>query len=169
MSLHPDVRLIAWNVGYEMWMFSEAVGEYHTGIRHAKRFQHNLLMESVLMHARVIHEFMFTKPNPKHPQDVRAVQFFDDPKQWKADKSKSCPFVTDNLDRMNRSLQHLSYDRVRYGQNPWDIRTIASVIQAIWGFFLSSLPEERKRWLDWALEGQSKDDKAWFLRKVGTK
>jgi hypothetical protein len=169
MALHADAKASAWNVGYEMWMFSNAVGKYSTSLRHSQRFQHNLLLESVLVHARVICEFMFGKLNSKYPEDVRAVQFFDDPKQWKPDKSRLCPFLMDNLERMNRSLQHISFDRIRYGRNPWDIRKIAIEIQAVWDYFLRQLPEERKQWFHLALEGQRKDDKSWFLKHVGLK
>ena len=167
MAMHAKAKRVAWDVGYEMWIFSEAVQAYSPAVRRSERFQHNLLLESVLLHARVIYEFLFTPCKRKYPEDVRAVQFFDDPEQWKPDKSKLCPFLTDNLDRMNRSLQHLSYDRVEYAPNPWDIQTVASEIRAAWDYFLSQLPEDQTQWFHWAVEAQRKHDSQWFLRKVG--
>ena len=167
MALHPKAKEIAWHIGYEIWFFNTAVEAYSPALRRKQRFQHNLLLESVLVHARVLYEFLFTPPSSKHPKDARAVQFFDNPKQWKPDKSKLCPFLTDNLGRMNRSLQHISYDRIAFGPNLWKIGTVASEIHTAWDYFVSELPEEQKQWLHWALEGQRKDDKRWFLRKVG--
>ena len=169
MARHAEAKRIAWSVGYEMWIFSEAVRAYSPALRRSERFQHNLLLESVLVHARVIYEFLFKRYNSKYPKDVRAVQFFDNPKQWKPDKSKLCPFLTDNLERMNRSLQHLSYDRITFGRNAWEIGTVASEISTAWDYFLSQLPEEQTQWLLSALEGQRKDDEEWFLREVDSK
>jgi hypothetical protein len=167
MATHADAKQIAWNVGYEMWIFSEAVREYSPALRDSERFRHNLLLECVLLHARVIYEFLFTPYNKKYPEDVRAVRLFDDPEQWKPDKSQLCPYLTDNLDRINRSLQHLSYDRIAFGRNPWDIHRVAAEIHTAWNFFLRQLPQDQMEWFNRAVEGQRKDDKQWFLSKVG--
>ena len=167
MVAHHELKQIAWNVGYDIWMFSEAVQAYSPALRGHNRFQHNLLLESVLMHARVIYEFLFAPYNSKYPKDVRAVRFFDTPEQWKPNRFELCPFLTDNLERMNRSLHHLSCDRIAFGRNPWNIPTVASEIRTAWDYFLSQLPREQTQWLHWALEGHRKDDRRWFLRKVG--
>lgn len=154
MSVHLKAEQIAFHVCYEYWMFSEAVKQYSPALRRNQRFQHNLLLESILLHARVIYEFLFSKP--KYADDVRSKDFFVSPNQWKPDKSKLrllCNPKT--LERIHRSLPHLSYDRLNYDKNPgWSIGSVAKDIQEAWDYFLRELPDERRQWFHSALQRQ---------------
>ncbi len=122
MTIHPQAKQVAWHVGYEIWIFSEGVRSYNPGIRGSQRFQHNLILESILVHARVIYEFLFIKP--KRPDDVRTEDVFDDPIRWSPNKSELCPFLAENLVRLNRSLQHLSFGRLKFSPNLWDVQAM---------------------------------------------
>lgn len=146
---------------------------YNSNLRRSQRLQHNLFLEAGLLHARVVWEFLFggkvrTDRSGHELPDVRAFHFFDDSHCWKPDKTKLCPFLAKNLDRLHRSLAHISYDRITYGKNgnPWSIGTVITEIQTAWQYFLGQLADERKRWFDFALEGQQRDDKRWYQSKV---
>ncbi|MCE5267231.1 MAG: hypothetical protein LLG00_05040 [Planctomycetaceae bacterium] len=166
MSLHQDAKKIAWHVAYEVWMFSASVDALNETRQNGSRATRNAHLEAILLHARVIHEFMFTKVNPKYPDDVRAANFLDDPAGWPPDQTKLCPFLATNLERLNRSLHHISFDRLKFRRNLWDYETVASEIRAVWKYFLTSLPADRKRWLELALEAQTSHNEQWYLSAV---
>jgi hypothetical protein len=160
VPVDPKAEEIAYHVCYEYWMLSEAAKRYRTALRRSDRFQHNMLLEAVLLHGRVICEFLFKPINKKYPNDVRAIHFFDSPKQWKSDKLEALRqslFPAELLERIDRSLAHLTYDRLKPGARGWHVRAVAGTIQKAWNHFLEQLPKERRQWFDVALQCQQSD------------
>ena len=86
----------------------------------------NALLESLLIHARVLQEFL-TAAKGKHPDDVLAVQFVPD---WEANLQV---VVGDLVVRMHKQLAHLSLARER--KQSWPIIQIADDILEEMGRF----------------------------------
>ena len=106
MALHPKAKEIGKHVGYEFWMFNESVRRLDREPRQPGYFEHCVVLESALLHGRVLYEFLFKKINPKYPNDVRAQHFFDDPRQWKA-RADQFPFPPGfSPVRLDRALAH---------------------------------------------------------------
>jgi hypothetical protein len=166
--MHPQAKQIVWDVAYEVWFFTQAIGSFSCGSRRRQRFQYNLTLESILLHARVIYDFLFKEPCSGRP-DVSAADFFDRPEHWKPNARILCPFLTDknNRERINRALAHLSYDRIQHTGAGWPVGQIGTEIENAWGFFLGQLAEEQRRWFDCASKAQEKDDRDSFLDSVG--
>lgn len=75
--------------------------------------------EVILLHTRVIYEFLFLRRSPQHPDDVRAFDYLsgnakDD---WEINHvtlvKKLCPTIEKDWDRLNKKLFHLSYERIQ--------------------------------------------------------
>jgi hypothetical protein len=150
MAIHPKAKEIAPHVHYELWMLTESIRRLWMLQREpaVDEFQKNLFIEAILTHARVIHEFLFSKRREKFPQDVRAAQFFEGAGDWSPDQSALCPYFNKtNLDRLQRSVHHLSYDRLVYEENKlWNFGALGRDIVNAWNTFFSQLPKERQAW-----------------------
>jgi hypothetical protein len=89
------------------------------------------LLESFLMHIRVICAFLFAKVekrnNRKYPVykgDIRAEDFFDHPVRWQPQPNQ---FLDDTCARINKALAHLTEDRLNK-QEQWDILRIYNTV-----------------------------------------
>jgi len=145
MPVHCQAQQIAPHVAYEVESFFKAIqGLETTGAGDATEM--NQRIETALMHARVVYEFLFVPARPNCP-DVSARDFFDHPSQWTAERKALCPYLTERKERLNRSVPHLSYDRLKYEQDEeWDLRKVATEIADGWESFLNQLPDERRSW-----------------------
>lgn len=151
MAMDEDLQRMAKHVDYERWMFVEAIRQLASEPRLCEHFQHCLLLEAALTHARVLHEFLFRPISPKYPKDVRAGHFFDNPDQWnpKQPEIAKLDFLRDDYsrDRVDKALAHLSTERLEFDANPnWELGAIANGFQTAWQYFLCQLPEERRIW-----------------------
>lgn len=85
---------------------------------------HDVYLESFLIHARVIHEF-FVPRKPSHPDDVRAWQICED---LKISNTKACGHPVLDCEvatRINKQLAHPTMTRVK-AKLPFPIREIAT-------------------------------------------
>ena len=145
MAVHPNAQRIANDVAYEVESFFQSLQrlERHLG---ADAVDDNQRLENVLLHARVIYDFLFVAPRNKHP-DVSALHFFDNTGQWSGNPNTLCPYLTQRRERLNRSVPHLSYDRIAFESNKaWDLHTVATEIKNAWEFFLKQLAPARRQW-----------------------
>jgi len=101
-----------------------------------------LLLEDFLLHARVLCDFLFTKPIS---DDVSAKDFFDNPNEWEKKEADLCPYFAKNRKRVNKKLAHLTYSRLTEA-NEWDITSIYSELAKAWQQFLSALPADTQAW-----------------------
>ena len=115
MTLHPLACQIASCVAYELEMVFWSIRRLTVGSPH--RFDRNVYLETALLHTRVLREFLFGKRNPKYPEDVRAVDFFDDGNEWSPSIDCTCPYLLRETERLDRALAHLSYSRIGYESN----------------------------------------------------
>jgi hypothetical protein len=110
----------------------------------------NALLESLLIHARVLQEFLNRKSS-QHADDVLAVQFVPD---WNDDLRV---VVGDIVTRMHKQLAHLSLARER--KRPWPVIQIADDIlsemrrfsEAAWdhGYGLAEVDMALDEWTCW--------------------
>ena len=142
MPLHPDAKKIAPKAEYEWDMFvylSERIkSEYPTADKPTKNF----LTEVYLLHARVLYDFLLRPPKD---DDVSATHFFDDASEWCTVRSDFCPYLRENMTRVNKKLTHLTYSRLTEDEI-WDHDAIRDEISHAWRTFLEMLPEDRREW-----------------------
>ena len=101
------------------------------------------LLESFLIHARVLINFLYD--GPKWDDDVAAEDFFDKNEQWtKHRPAKSC-LLRENQERINKAVAHLT--KVRAGLKPemkqWECWEIENEIGGILVQFCTLAPECR--------------------------
>lgn len=146
MPPHPQAQQIATHIAYEVEMLFRTIDRLERD-RGKDVVEDNRRIEAVLLHARVIYDFLFTDPRPSKP-DVSAKHFFDSPKQWTGDPATLCPYLTAERERLNRSVPHLSYDRLQYEKSKsWDLHSVGSELKLAWEQFLAHLPAARRGWL----------------------
>lgn len=146
MPPHPQAQQIATHVAYEVEMFFRTIERLERD-RGKDVIEDNRRIEAALLHSRVIYDFLFTEPRPNKP-DVSAKHFFDSPNQWAVDAKTLCPYLTAERERLNRSVPHLSYDRLQYDKNKdWDLHLVGTELKVAWDQFLAALPGDRRQWL----------------------
>lgn len=145
MAHHPQAQAIASHVAYEIEMFFRTIERLEQDVGRDV-FEDNVRIEGALLHARVIYDFSFVLPRPNSP-DVSARHFFDDPSLWEPNVADHCPYLTARRQRLNRSVPHLSYDRLEYeADEDWDLHAAATELKGAWEYFLAALPAERRQW-----------------------
>ena len=129
---------------YEWEMF-EWCGQ-EAAKKHAHRGMKNSLLESFLIHARVLYDFFVT---PATRDDISAQHFFDDPNTWANSTQNLCPYLRSERIRLQGMVPHLTYRRLDYeraGQKEWDVSAVTKDISQAWQQFLSALPKDRAAW-----------------------
>jgi len=159
MSQHtPDeaeVKAVATYVWFEFLMFTQAAkeilslvegkadgkGGYNLTVQ--EQLQVNVLLASLLIHARNLRYFLFDKPKW---DDVSAQHFLP---EWDEKVEKWCPYFDENRERLNKSLAHISYKRIEYAPNKgWDCVKIYNEVKAAWNEFWSRLPAAKQKWFN---------------------
>lgn len=110
----------------------------------------NALIESFLIHARALIDFLYTHPSPKK-RDVLAKHFLEDPAKWKKEHYNLPPLLHEARERAHKEVAHLSYMRASIGldDKKWPVGEIAERI-------LSDLGE----WMKLASPGKVSDSLA---------
>jgi hypothetical protein len=101
-------------------------------------------IEDFTVHARALEEFVWGDPNPRHPDDAFASDFFA-AGAWetiRANVQRSA--LTDLRRRTGREIVHLSYKRLQVTEEarPWKFDVIADVIGKAFRLFLEHVPRE---------------------------
>ncbi|HKI35229.1 MAG TPA: hypothetical protein VKA46_25455 [Gemmataceae bacterium] len=119
----------------------------------------NLWYEGLVLHARVLRDFFFTKVKENGKRDTRkddivAVDYFATPAAWAYTSKTLSPYLAKTKDRMDRTLAHLSFDRLQYkGQaKEWSSNSLLSEIGARWFDFLDQLQQRNEPAAVWFLE-----------------
>ena len=137
-----DPKKIAQKVRYELDMFNIAYRLLNEPTT-SDQFNHNLLLEGFLLHARVLRDFL--RPDPPRDDDVLARHFFNNPAEWEQKESDLCPYLHDDKARINKKLAHLTYSRLTAAEG-WDDATIHREINDAWDQFWSLLPRHKRKW-----------------------
>jgi hypothetical protein len=135
---------------YELWMLRECA---HMA-RPADRVSRNLWYEGIIIHARVLRDFFFTKVNEKGKRatckdDIVAVDYFATGSAWRYTSQNLSPYLKGNKKRMDRALAHLSFDRLGYKDKEWSQSHLLSEIGAMWFEFLEKLDKHNEPAAAW--------------------
>jgi len=106
------------------------------------QFLKNILLASFLLHTRVLRDFLFYPR--KWDDDVVAEDFLA---EWDESVEKWCPYLHENKSRLDKSLAHLSYERIDFEPNKeWDCGRIHTDLKAAWDEFWDRLTPEKQEW-----------------------
>jgi hypothetical protein len=133
---------------YEIDMF-RSLAEYFISGKVAKDIVARALLESFLIHVRVLTDFFYPehhykKVDRKKHDDIMAKNFFELPDKW----SKIRPPKSDNLNeaetRANKLLAHLTYTRLTTTQEEsrWKPEKITDELGKVVDIFLQNVPRE---------------------------
>lgn len=110
------------------------------------------ILESFLLHTRVLHDFFFKSRNsndPKKNDDSVASDFVPD---WSSVRPQKGEYLgnKDRFERLNKALAHLTIRRVEYDQlqKAWNVDAIKDEVGNLIEAFQLNLPPERKAWFD---------------------
>ncbi len=143
-----QLREAAKHLGYEWAML---LGARHTDWHKLQtsdplqgRANQHARVEVMLLHTRVIYEFLFGTRTPQHPDDVRAADYLPGTlkSDWERDRASLrktlCPSIERDMDRLNKRLFHLSYERIDLPTG-WDpdvaIKELKAAFRHYWGLF----------------------------------
>ena len=152
----PAAEKILYEVDMVRWI-GQQISQEAENKRNSIR-TNDLLLEGLLLHARVLYDFLVH--NPKQ-DDISAQDYFDDSSDWKKTAEKLCPYLSadekKNYKRLNKKLAHLTYSRLTEDKD-WDFKAIASELQTAWETFQSDLPAERQKWFPLNAYSSARDE-----------
>lgn len=123
---------------YEIWMLNET-----SRLFDSNTVKNNAIIESFGIHARVLLDFLYKTTGL--PDDTLAVDFFDDPTEWKKNIEEKSE-VLDNLKtRVGKEIAHLTYKRLEVTpeEKDWDRPQIGEEINEIFKKFLELVSEDK--------------------------
>lgn len=133
---------------YEYWMFNSLTQALASGIAQ-QGWLLNSLLESWVVHLRALLDFAYPAQSAK-PDDIVAVDFFDDPSNWEAVRPAMSTLLILGRERANKEIVHLSYKRI--GITPedkqWQFVELSAEIEKLMTAFLRQVPKGRlgPRW-----------------------
>ena len=154
-------KQVAEKVKYELAMFQFLYGELReiaietatfapneieflgTGLPdHFNGLRTNALLESFLLHTRVLHDFFYKE---RTQDDIVATEFVP---EWKSECPPKGEYLSSRLERLNKALAHLSRKRLTYetDDKSWDIGLIKQEVDVVIRTFLDKLPLDRRQW-----------------------
>jgi hypothetical protein len=109
----------------------------------------SVLVETFLLHARVLREFFCRSRNvPRdfvRDDDVVAGDFLG---MWAIPDAAARTYIDAQKERLDKALAHLTTTRVQYETSgkQWDLLTIRGEIDPMIDRFLADLPDSQKPW-----------------------
>ncbi len=129
---------------YELMMFRFATDSLTDSSIDSNVLLKNVMIESALIHLRNLYEFFCGKESSK--DNIIAGHFIEKKPDGTAWKSPALPFIASCKDRINKSLSHLTYTRVK-GKTCWRFKRIRQDIEFAYSEFFSLLPiSEHSKW-----------------------
>ena len=152
MSTRDDQTLqtAAKLVGYEAQMLCVSLVAVANGSILLSDGVKNLVLESFLLHYRILRDFLYPKGSKKE-DDVLAADYVT---SWGYSESDWKEVVPDETNRLNKALAHLSYKRLDYAENPtlkqWEFARMFSALQQAFARFLHLVPPNQRAWFELA-------------------
>lgn len=134
----PDLHAAARVVGYELRMLA------HTALRTAQThtmgadLDRNAYLESSLLHARQLADFL-VHSKAGYPSDLRRTDFT--PTDWKPGPADAVERIKDASPRFDKSLAHLTWERVHNDPPAWSFVQIARDLTAIADYWTAHLAQ----------------------------
>lgn len=123
---------------YEVRMLWSLANILATG-NQGKGVIHNALLESFLIHARILIEFLYK--NKPYKDTVRASQYFTSDSPWKSIRPQKTELLKTTETDAHKQLAHLTYTRLQ-GKREWPYIKIANDIEAVLQVFYENLPDD---------------------------
>lgn len=123
---------------YEVWMLWSLANILATD-NQGKGVIHNALLESFLIHARILIEFLYK--NQPYKDTVRASQYFTSDSPWKSIRPQKTELLEKTEKDAHKQLAHLTYTRLQ-GKRQWPYVKIANDIKAVLQVFYENLPDD---------------------------
>jgi hypothetical protein len=116
---------------------------------------HNSLVESFLIHARLLIEFLYK--DKRYKDNVMAADFFSTPEKWRKIRPEKSKLLNETFEGSHKLLAHLSYTRLQV-KKTWPYLEIAKEIEAVLNVLLQNVSEDLlgSRWKT-SSEEQKKD------------
>ena len=125
---------------YEIWMLLNLGRIMSVGIGRESVFINNALVESFMIHARVMLEFLYAE-NPRK-DDIVAEDFLPDTEQWQDIRIPKTELLETVHNRVSKEAVHLTYARLE--QTPetkqWAFLQIAEDFELVFDQFLELVP-----------------------------
>ena len=123
---------------YEVWMLW-SLANILTIDNQGEGVIHNALVESFLIHARILIEFLYK--NQPYKDTVRASQYFTSDSPWKSIRPQKTKLLEKTEKDAHKHLAHLTYTRSQ-GKRRWPHIKIANDIKAVLQVFYENLPDD---------------------------
>ncbi len=123
---------------YEVWMLWSLANILATD-NQGKGVIHNALLESFLIHTRILIEFLY-KDEP-YKDNVRASRYFTRDSPWKSIRPLKTKLLEEAVKDAHKQLAHLTYSRLRE-KKQWPYIRIANDIKAVLQVFYEKLPDD---------------------------
>ncbi len=116
----------------------------------------NAILESFLIHARNIIEFMYNDKNSRK-DDIAANDFTYKTKNWKEIRLPQSDFLNEQYKRAHKKLAHLTYYR-QEDTGGWNLSKIKYEIDCCFKIFVENVSKDElgERWKDF--DSKSKND-----------
>lgn len=104
------------------------------------------LLESLLLHTRVLHDFFYPNKKKKpRPDDVLASHFIPD---WDTRCPRKPEYIGKQKKRLNKALAHLTTARLGYDSDgkKWNVTAIRNEMHDVIEQFIGRLPQDQKQW-----------------------
>lgn len=140
-----EVREVSKDLHYEITMFNTLATTLATGVLGEGTILNSAALESFLMHARNLLEFLFFGPKRRDrwPDLVIAEDFLYRPDEWPTERGEMDPALTDLWDRTGQELMHLTYGRLAVQDKRWYFLELAAAMNAVLERFIALVPTNR--------------------------
>jgi len=139
-----DLKSISEHISYEVQMFELAADKIKKSS--LDTLETNVYLESFLVHARCLVDFLY-QDEETQPDDVLAIHFFDNPKQFQNDRPVIRELIKFLKSRTGKEIAHLTYKRV--GLTPemksWNLVEIKDELNKALVVFFDRLTEEQRK------------------------
>jgi hypothetical protein len=133
-----ELKAVLERLKYEVWMLWSLANILATD-NQGKGVIHNALLESFLIHARILIEFLYK--NEPYEDTVRADQYFTSDRPWKSIRPPKTELLEETVKDAHKQLAHLTYTRLQR-KTQWPYIKIANDIKAVLQVFRENLPDD---------------------------
>ena len=99
-------------------------------------------LESFLIHASLLIDFLYN--DKRKAKDIRAINFFNSPKQWKSLRPNKSRLLALVAPAANKHLENPSSEALQKIME-WPFQSIANSIERVMAIFLDNIHEELKQ------------------------
>lgn len=115
-------------------------------------FLKNIAIESFLIHYRNVRDFLFPTKSIKEPhhknrgyqEALDTVIAYDFNQDWNCEATNWSEIVSNERERINKQLSHLSYSRPKYDKS-WPWQAMRNALMKEFERFLKTLPKEKQQ------------------------